>query len=366
MRIWLCALIALALCMGAWAQTERAAIAVVDFENRAADGGPELGEMCAEMLSDLLIQTRQFRVFDRDRLSSVVQEQNFQSMSGLVDMDEAVRLGRMIGVRYLVSGAVLRTGVETNEFSGYGVTTRTDNWQTRVRVQVIDVETGESVFSQTGEASRVIQGTAQHGGTFSSMIFEQLLEDAMPPLADELEQDLRARAREDAVAAAPPEPSAPTVAELRVDSNPEGADIEIDGLFVGNTPAQIEVEPGVRTVRVSLAGHTPWQRDMQIVPGARINATLEPIATAAVPAAPAPAHVTPAAVISQTEPPATIMSVARQGGSALRSGDGESELEMEPVEAAVPSVTTLPPSEGIPGGKVDNDSVDINSVDDLK
>src|SRR5580658_293277 len=53
-------------------------------------------------------------------------------------------------------------------------------------------------------------------------------------------------------------------AQLEVTSTPSGADVELDGSFVGNTPSSIGVSPGEHTVSVKKSGFKPWERKIKI------------------------------------------------------------------------------------------------------
>jgi hypothetical protein len=65
-------------------------------------------------------------------------------------------------------------------------------------------------------------------------------------------------------------------ASLIIDSTPPGADIELDGAFVGNTPSTIVVAPGSHEISVKKRGFTPWTRKMSITGGSvHLNAELE-------------------------------------------------------------------------------------------
>ena len=68
-----------------------------------------------------------------------------------------------------------------------------------------------------------------------------------------------------------------TTGKLRVESDPSGADIEIDGSFVGNTPSDVQVAEGDHAVTVKKAGFQNWERKMKISGGSNvhINAGLE-------------------------------------------------------------------------------------------
>src|SRR5204862_7430522 len=54
--------------------------------------------------------------------------------------------------------------------------------------------------------------------------------------------------------AAPAPATTPTTAKLSVTSTPDGADIEMDGSFVGNTPYEIDVPASEHTVYVNTTG----------------------------------------------------------------------------------------------------------------
>ena len=66
-------------------------------------------------------------------------------------------------------------------------------------------------------------------------------------------------------------------AKLSVSSTPEGADIEVDGNFVGNTPSELSITEGDHTVHIRKAGFKPWERKLKTSAGSavRINAELE-------------------------------------------------------------------------------------------
>jgi hypothetical protein len=70
-----------------------------------------------------------------------------------------------------------------------------------------------------------------------------------------------------------------TTATLTINSNQPGADIQVDGMFVGNAPTTIQLAPGMHKV-VLQQGSSVWQRDLQITGGSvTINATLSRTAT---------------------------------------------------------------------------------------
>jgi hypothetical protein len=53
-------------------------------------------------------------------------------------------------------------------------------------------------------------------------------------------------------------------------SEPNGADIYIDGKFVGQTPATISVQPGSHVVVVKATGRKNWQRDLEVLKDSQV------------------------------------------------------------------------------------------------
>lgn len=77
-------------------------------------------------------------------------------------------------------------------------------------------------------------------------------------------------------AAAAPGPGAPAQASLAIESTPPGADIEIDGAFVGNTPSTVSVAPGSHQIGVKKKGFVNWAKTLNVTGGTvHLNADLD-------------------------------------------------------------------------------------------
>ena len=71
-------------------------------------------------------------------------------------------------------------------------------------------------------------------------------------------------------------PKSSSAAQLAISSDPAGADIEIDGNFVGSTPSTVGVAAGQHQISVKKTGFKPWERKMAVSSGqVSVNATLE-------------------------------------------------------------------------------------------
>ncbi len=70
----------------------------------------------------------------------------------------------------------------------------------------------------------------------------------------------------------PDQPSSPAnTARVMVSSEPAGADIYVDGNFMGNTPSLIELPEGSHTVRVEARGQKPWSRAVSLTSGSKVT-----------------------------------------------------------------------------------------------
>lgn len=71
--------------------------------------------------------------------------------------------------------------------------------------------------------------------------------------------------------------AAPATAKLSVLSVPDGADIEVDGSFVGNAPSDVQVPEGEHSIAVKKSGFKTWERKLKVTAGSsvKLNAELE-------------------------------------------------------------------------------------------
>jgi hypothetical protein len=66
-----------------------------------------------------------------------------------------------------------------------------------------------------------------------------------------------------------------TTAKVSVGSVPDGADIEVDGSFVGNTPSDIEVGMGEHSIAVKKGGFKVWEKKLKVNAGSSVHLKAE-------------------------------------------------------------------------------------------
>ena len=60
---------------------------------------------------------------------------------------------------------------------------------------------------------------------------------------------------------------------VNVSSNPTGADVLVDGDFVGNAPAALKLTPGKHTVTLKSSGYKDWSKEITVQSGSDVQLT---------------------------------------------------------------------------------------------
>ncbi len=166
-------LMATALALPVNAQSSRPSIAVLSFDygtiQRWWSGTEDIGEGISDLIVDELVNDGSFRVFERKRLNTLLAEQNFQDSDRVDPTAKLAKIGKMLGVKYVVAGSVTKFGTEQSSkgvgAGGFGsrfgvgaVGTSKGKANVAITARIIDVETGEIMASAKGD------GTSKRSG----------------------------------------------------------------------------------------------------------------------------------------------------------------------------------------------------------
>jgi sugar lactone lactonase YvrE/TolB-like protein len=94
----------------------RTRIAVVDLDSQGQRAkSEELGKIAAQWLTTAFVNQGRFDVIERQALQEIIEEQQLGS-AGVIDVNTAAQLGRVLGAAYIVTGAVLshKQGIDLN------------------------------------------------------------------------------------------------------------------------------------------------------------------------------------------------------------------------------------------------------------
>jgi DNA-binding beta-propeller fold protein YncE/TolB-like protein len=119
-------------------EPERMRIAIADFETMGGDiGFKDVGSIVAEWLITSFVQSGRFEVVERSQLQKILEEQKL-ALSGLVAQETAVKLGKVLGVKVIISGTLIKMK-ETIEINS----------------RLIDTQDGSIIKAEKRKAERI-------------------------------------------------------------------------------------------------------------------------------------------------------------------------------------------------------------------
>lgn len=244
-------------------------LAVVSFENHSKVVVPDLENMGLQFLENALAKSGMFTLLDRLTVQKSLEEIGFSSASGLVDPAYSIQLGKMLGARYLATGNVINITHKVTEFRGYGIYTKRTAISVTVGLRVVDAERGTIFFIDQDVAAEELPmdttNVKTSGETYSA--YQNLMKQAILKSVYSLRQRV--------IAITPEAPKIPKMILVPVNSEPIGADVEVSGIFYGNTPCELPLEEGkVLEITISLGGYDPWIKKILVNPALEIDAKL--------------------------------------------------------------------------------------------
>ncbi|HSS49584.1 MAG TPA: PEGA domain-containing protein, partial [Thermoanaerobaculia bacterium] len=134
-------------------------------------------------------------------------------------------------------------------------------------LQILDVKTARVQFSKNFEVERTKQypkaSSAPHQPIdLTSELLTALLEQAQPDLRSALSQVVGGLGK------------AGQFIDVPVHSSPAGADIILNGIYMGKTPKTLQLGQDIHEIQLVLEGYQPWSRRFRAEPGKDIAATL--------------------------------------------------------------------------------------------
>lgn len=146
----------------AQAANDKPRIAVIEFKTKADaawyswwhDRGA--GAMQDVFVTEL-VKSGKFRVVEREQLEALMREKNL-ALSGDIDPKTALKAGKLLGVQYLLTGAVTEYGKTSTSAHGPGVrglpgfSGGKNTFVAAANARLIDTQTGEIVWADEGRA----------------------------------------------------------------------------------------------------------------------------------------------------------------------------------------------------------------------
>jgi curli biogenesis system outer membrane secretion channel CsgG len=143
-------------------------VAIWEFDNNAAHTywywdkmGPAARNIIDTAFSENKLLSNKFSVVERDKLGLVLKEQGL-AQSGAVDPATAAKVGKILGVKYIILGGIDKFNVDNTKagLGRLGVGGNLQQSHATINLRVIDSTTAERIISISGD------GQVKKGGGF--------------------------------------------------------------------------------------------------------------------------------------------------------------------------------------------------------
>lgn len=177
-------------------KSDKPRIAVIEFKNKADNqwwyhGGAEAAQ---DVFVTELVKSGRFRVVEREQLQALMAEKNL-TLSGDVDPSSAVKIGKLLGVNYLLTGAVTEYGVTDKGAHGSGFrgvpgfNAGKRSFVAALNARLIDTSTGEVVWADEAsqeESSVKVSVGGFGGGVDDDRMFDKVMKPCIQKLTASL------------------------------------------------------------------------------------------------------------------------------------------------------------------------------------
>jgi curli biogenesis system outer membrane secretion channel CsgG len=140
----------------------RKRVAVADFEDKSEYGRGRVGMAAADILTNELVESQQFAVYERKQLAKALDEQKL-GQSGIIDPSTAAQVGKVIGVDYILYGVVSNVGIAPESTNVILYQRKRLKAHCTVLVRMIDVKTSMILFSKQGDGLYIKDATGSLG-----------------------------------------------------------------------------------------------------------------------------------------------------------------------------------------------------------
>jgi len=192
------ALFAVAFVPALWAASDKPRVAVLEFKNKADNqwwysGG---GAAAQDVFVTELVKSGKFRVVEREQLAALMEEKGL-TLSGDVDPKTAIKVGKLLGVNYLLTGAVTEYGMQGSNVNTPwvgnlpSVSVGKKTFTAAMNARLIDTSTGEIVWADEGRAEE--KASKVHVGGFGGGVDDdRMFDKVMKPIIQQLTASLKA------------------------------------------------------------------------------------------------------------------------------------------------------------------------------
>jgi len=171
-KVMCAAALAAGMMVPAWSAPQaKIRVAIWDFENHSQgswwfhnDLGPAARNQIDTAFSENAKLAEMFTVLEREKLAMVMKEQGLAA-SGAVDPQQAAKVGKLLGVKYIITGGIDKFAINTTRGGFGGIGGNMTTADATISVRFIDTTTAERIISinangQVKKGGGVIRGAS--------------------------------------------------------------------------------------------------------------------------------------------------------------------------------------------------------------
>jgi curli biogenesis system outer membrane secretion channel CsgG len=170
--------------------SQKPRIAVLEFKNKADNqwwyhGGATAAQ---DVFVTELVKSGKFHVVEREQLEALMQEKHL-ALSGDLDPATAARVGKLLGLNYLLTGSVTEYGNTHVEGGGGGILAGKKKFVAALNARLIDTSTGEIAWADEAsqeETSVKVSVFGYGGGVDDERMFDKVMKPCIQKLVASL------------------------------------------------------------------------------------------------------------------------------------------------------------------------------------
>jgi len=146
------------------AAEDRIRVGIMAFDSKTPSVSQQQAAIISDVLTGQLASSKTIAVYERQQLEQIAAEQRL-GMSGLVDINTAVEIGKIIGLQYVLLGSVTELEQGAGGFAVGFIGSATHEAKATIDARVINVTTGEIEVAISASGESKSEGTVfSYGG----------------------------------------------------------------------------------------------------------------------------------------------------------------------------------------------------------
>jgi len=187
----------LLLILSSLALAQKPRVAILEFKNKSIGGhhywwDDKVGAAAQDMLLTELVKSGKYAVIEREQINAIMEEKGL-ALSGDIDPSTAMKIGKLLGVQYLITGSVTEFGSTVKEAEGgwgWSFGAKKTDFVSALDARMFSVNTGEILWADTAnekESSFNLKIFGSGGGTQEDeRMFDKVLRPVVKKLADSM------------------------------------------------------------------------------------------------------------------------------------------------------------------------------------